>query len=112
MSQVLDHIVELMVDHFGNYLIQKLLDRCSEQQRLEVGGVSNCSINLDAVRDLCFLTQCMEQSQKKHVCLMLCVGTTVSLHASTQQACSTFLLKTVSSFSTLPHTHTGFETWG
>ena len=25
-----------MVDPFGNYLIQKLLDRCSEEQRLQV----------------------------------------------------------------------------
>lgn len=36
--EVLDNIVELMVDPFGNYLVQKLLDRCSEQQRLEVSG--------------------------------------------------------------------------
>lgn len=34
--EVLSNIVELMVDPFGNYLVQKLLDRCSEQQRLEV----------------------------------------------------------------------------
>ncbi len=34
--EVLGNIVELMVDPFGNYLVQKLLDRCSEQQRLEV----------------------------------------------------------------------------
>ena len=34
--QVLAHLVELMTDPFGNYLIQKLLDRCSEQQRSEV----------------------------------------------------------------------------
>ena len=35
-EEVLENIVELMVDPFGNYLVQKLLDRCSEQQRLEV----------------------------------------------------------------------------
>lgn len=34
--EVLAHVVELMVDPFGNYLVQKLLDRCSEQQRLEL----------------------------------------------------------------------------
>ncbi len=34
--QVLENLVQLMVDPFGNYLVQKLLDRCSEQQRLEV----------------------------------------------------------------------------
>lgn len=36
MLQVLTHIVELMTDPFGNYLVQKLLDRCSEQQRSDV----------------------------------------------------------------------------
>ena len=35
--EVLDNLIELMVDPFGNYLIQKLLDRCSEEQRLQVG---------------------------------------------------------------------------
>ena len=34
--EVLDDLVELMTDPFGNYLIQKLLDRCSEDQRLQV----------------------------------------------------------------------------
>ncbi len=37
--EVLDCIVELMVDPFGNYLVQKLLDRCSEQQRLDVSTI-------------------------------------------------------------------------
>lgn len=36
LPEVLEHLVELMMDPFGNYLIQKLLDRCSEEQRLEV----------------------------------------------------------------------------
>lgn len=36
LLQVLTHIVELMTDPFGNYLVQKLLDRCSEQQRSDV----------------------------------------------------------------------------
>ena len=35
-DEVLENVVGLMMDPFGNYLIQKLLDRCSEQQRLEV----------------------------------------------------------------------------
>lgn len=34
--EVLDNLIELMTDPFGNYLTQKLLDRCSEEQRLEV----------------------------------------------------------------------------
>eukprot|EP00884_Botryococcus_braunii_P019974 jgi/Botrbrau1/6660/Bobra.0202s0008.1 len=35
-SEVLDNLIALMMDPFGNYLIQKLLDRCSEEQRLQV----------------------------------------------------------------------------
>ena len=36
LPEVLEHLIELMMDPFGNYLIQKLLDRCSEEQRLAV----------------------------------------------------------------------------
>lgn len=36
-QEILEHLVALMMDPFGNYLIQKLLDRCSEEQRLQVG---------------------------------------------------------------------------
>ncbi|KFM27418.1 Putative pumilio-like protein 8, chloroplastic [Auxenochlorella protothecoides] len=35
-GEILESLVELMVDPFGNYLVQKLLDRCSEEQRLAV----------------------------------------------------------------------------
>lgn len=34
--EILDNLIELMTDPFGNYLTQKLLDRCSEEQRLQV----------------------------------------------------------------------------
>jgi hypothetical protein len=27
-SELLEHVTELMTDPFGNYLVQKLLDRC------------------------------------------------------------------------------------
>lgn len=36
LPEVLDNLVDLMMDPFGNYLIQKLLDRCSEDQRMQV----------------------------------------------------------------------------
>ena len=36
-QEILEKLVDLMMDPFGNYLIQKLLDRCSEEQRLQVG---------------------------------------------------------------------------
>lgn len=35
LPEVLEHLVDLMMDPFGNYLIQKLLDRCSEEQRMQ-----------------------------------------------------------------------------
>ncbi|CAI9116316.1 OLC1v1017428C1 [Oldenlandia corymbosa var. corymbosa] len=35
-NEVIEHVVELMVDPFGNYLIQKLLEVCSEEQRILV----------------------------------------------------------------------------
>ncbi|XP_050220014.1 pumilio homolog 12 [Mercurialis annua] len=34
--EVIDHIVELMTDPFGNYLVQKLLEVCNEDQRMQI----------------------------------------------------------------------------
>jgi len=35
-NEIIGHVVELMMSPFGNYLIQKLLDVCSEEQRLQI----------------------------------------------------------------------------
>ncbi|EOY16020.1 Pumilio 7, putative [Theobroma cacao] len=35
-NEINDNIVELMMDPFGNYLVQKLLDVCTEEQRLQI----------------------------------------------------------------------------
>lgn len=35
-DEILAHIQELMIDPFGNYLVQKLLEVCSDSQRMEV----------------------------------------------------------------------------
>ncbi|KAE8728301.1 putative pumilio-like protein 7 [Hibiscus syriacus] len=35
-NEVIGNIVELMMDPFGNYLVQKLLDVCTEEQRLQI----------------------------------------------------------------------------
>jgi pumilio RNA-binding family len=35
-DELLQNVTALMMDPFGNYLVQKLLDRCSEEQRLAV----------------------------------------------------------------------------
>lgn len=34
--EIIDHVVELMTDPFGNYLVQKLLEVCDEVQRMEI----------------------------------------------------------------------------
>ncbi|KAJ7959022.1 putative Pumilio 7 [Quillaja saponaria] len=33
---IMDHVLELMMDQFGNYLVQKLLNICSEEQRRRI----------------------------------------------------------------------------
>ncbi|XP_022725606.1 putative pumilio homolog 7, chloroplastic isoform X2 [Durio zibethinus] len=35
-KEIIDHVVELMMNPFGNYLMQKLLDVCNEEQRKQI----------------------------------------------------------------------------
>ncbi|XP_019171483.1 PREDICTED: pumilio homology domain family member 4-like [Ipomoea nil] len=35
-SEIIDHAAELMMNPFGNYLMQKLLEVCNEEQRMEI----------------------------------------------------------------------------
>ncbi|XP_044474902.1 putative pumilio homolog 7, chloroplastic [Mangifera indica] len=35
-NEVIDHVVELMMEQFGNYLVQKLLNVCNEEQRTQI----------------------------------------------------------------------------
>ncbi|XP_010269244.1 PREDICTED: uncharacterized protein LOC104605971 [Nelumbo nucifera] len=35
-NEIINHVVELMMNPFGNYLMQKLLDVCNEEQRMEI----------------------------------------------------------------------------
>lgn len=35
-DEVVDHVMELMVNQFGNYLMQKLLEVCDEEQRMRI----------------------------------------------------------------------------
>ncbi|XP_039019495.1 uncharacterized protein LOC120151003 isoform X2 [Hibiscus syriacus] len=35
-KEIIDHVVELMMNPFGNYLIQKLLEVCNEEQRMQI----------------------------------------------------------------------------
>ena len=35
-DEIIGHVVELMMDPFGNYHVQKLLDVCNEEQKLQI----------------------------------------------------------------------------
>ncbi|KAL0558613.1 hypothetical protein IC582_003190 [Cucumis melo] len=35
-NEIIDHVVDLMVDAFGNYLVQKLLEVCNDNQRMQI----------------------------------------------------------------------------
>ncbi|KAK9286070.1 hypothetical protein L1049_014450 [Liquidambar formosana] len=35
-DEIIDHVIELMINPFGNYLMQKLLDVCTEEQRMQI----------------------------------------------------------------------------
>ena len=35
-NETIKHVVELMMNPFGNYLMQKLLDVCNEDQRMQI----------------------------------------------------------------------------
>ncbi|KAH7283063.1 hypothetical protein KP509_35G059400 [Ceratopteris richardii] len=55
--EILDHVSDLMVDPFGNYLIQKLLEVCTDDQRLELlksvttkRGLVSVSLNMHGTR--------------------------------------------------------------
>lgn len=35
-NEIIDHVVELMMNPFGNYLMQKLLEVCNDEQRMQI----------------------------------------------------------------------------
>lgn len=72
MMQVLTHIVELMTDPFGNYLVQKLLDRCSEQQRSDVlkevasrGCLVSVALNMHGTRAVQKLVETLSSREQR-----------------------------------------------
>eukprot|EP00250_Pteridium_aquilinum_P020515 c24843_g1_i1 orf=631-3471(-) len=70
-SEIIDHILELMIDPFGNYLVQKLLEVCSEDQRLKIlntttvnGELINVSLNMHGTRAVQKLIETLTSSQQ------------------------------------------------
>ncbi|SCU93781.1 LADA_0G04874g1_1 [Lachancea dasiensis] len=79
-----DYVVELMTDSFGNYLVQKLLERVSDNQRLELVRSSAQSfvfISLDphGTRALQKLVECISTEEEAEIIVNSLRGSIVEL---------------------------------
>ncbi|TKY71456.1 putative pumilio-like 7 [Spatholobus suberectus] len=71
-SEIIDHVVELMMNPFGNYLMQKLLDVCNEEQRMqfilvvteEPGQLVRISLNTHGTRVVQKLIETLKTRQQ------------------------------------------------
>eukprot|EP01018_Ginkgo_biloba_P014812 Gb_24858 [translate_table: standard] len=70
--EIIDHIIELMTDPFGNYLVQKLLEVCTEDQKMEIllavtrkaGELVNISLNMHGTRAVQKLIEILKTPQQ------------------------------------------------
>ncbi|KAI8003540.1 hypothetical protein LOK49_LG08G01080 [Camellia lanceoleosa] len=71
-NEIIDHVVELMMNPFGNYLMQKLLEVCSEEQRLQIvlmvteepGDLVRISLNTHGTRVVQKLIETLKTRQQ------------------------------------------------
>ncbi|XP_077224806.1 uncharacterized protein LOC143858089 [Tasmannia lanceolata] len=71
-NEIIDHVIELMINPFGNYLIQKLLDVCNEEQRMlillvvtrEPGELVKISLNTHGTRAVQKLIETVKTQQQ------------------------------------------------
>ncbi|KAJ4950517.1 hypothetical protein NE237_027349 [Protea cynaroides] len=71
-SEIIEHVVELMMNPFGNYLMQKLLDVCTEEQRLQIllmvteepGQLIKISLNTHGTRAVQKLIETLKTKQQ------------------------------------------------
>ncbi|KAA8545601.1 hypothetical protein F0562_020385 [Nyssa sinensis] len=71
-NEIIDHVVELMMDPFGNYLLQKLLEVCNEEQRLQIllmltaepGELVRISLNTHGTRVIQKLIETLKTRQQ------------------------------------------------
>eukprot|EP01090_Pellita_catalonica_P002347 TRINITY_DN1193_c0_g1_i1.p1 TRINITY_DN1193_c0_g1~~TRINITY_DN1193_c0_g1_i1.p1 ORF type:complete len:858 (-),score=98.20 TRINITY_DN1193_c0_g1_i1:118-2691(-) len=73
--EVFPHFGELMMDPFGNYLCQKLLEYCSDDQRLRViesvsRSLSAISQNMHGTRAVQKMIECLNNSNVKEIRLV------------------------------------------
>lgn len=89
--EIIDHIVELMTDPFGNYLVQKLLEVCNEDQRMQIlhaitrkaGDLIRISCDMHGLIPPCLflfiyhfysLFHCSEGELELCICLIVCLS--------------------------------------
>ncbi|KAE8662289.1 Detected protein of confused Function [Hibiscus syriacus] len=71
-KEIIDHVVELMMNPFGNYLMQKLLEVCNEEQRMQIllmvteepGQLVRISLNTHGTRVVQKLIETLKTRQK------------------------------------------------
>ncbi|XP_078429657.1 putative pumilio homolog 8, chloroplastic [Wolffia australiana] len=71
-NEILYHMPELMVNPFGNYLVQKVLDVCTDQQRLEIvyiltaqpAEIVNIAMNMHGTRALQKLIEIVKNEEE------------------------------------------------
>ncbi|KAL2455669.1 putative pumilio7 [Abeliophyllum distichum] len=76
-NEINDHVVELMMNPFGNYLMQKLLEVCNEEQRMQIllrvieepGGLIRISLNTHGTRVIQKLIEMLNTRQ--HISLVI-----------------------------------------
>ncbi|XP_051147125.1 putative pumilio homolog 7, chloroplastic [Andrographis paniculata] len=72
-DEIIDHVVELMMNPFGNYLMQKLLEVCSDEQRMhvllrvteEAGELVRISLNTHGTRVVQKLIETLQTKQER-----------------------------------------------
>ncbi|KAL3538630.1 hypothetical protein ACH5RR_001996 [Cinchona calisaya] len=70
--EIIDHVVELMMNPFGNYLMQKLLEVCNEEQRMQIllrvtakpGELIRISLNTHGTRVVQKLIETLKSRQQ------------------------------------------------
>jgi len=78
------HIQQLMIDPFGNYLIQKLLEQTSDQQRLSIlqrvrTNIVSISLNIHGTRVIQKLLEHMTLSEEKTIVRTALINDVVAL---------------------------------
>ncbi|KAK8558777.1 hypothetical protein V6N12_042073 [Hibiscus sabdariffa] len=71
-KEIIDHVVELMMNPFGNYLMQKFLEVCNEEQRMQIllmvteepGQLVKISINTHGTRVVQKLIETLKTRQQ------------------------------------------------